>query len=96
MNRAIDLHVFKEGNNWYGFTINADNNTITRINFTNSFNNTPTATNLGNLGGLLYPTGIYAINDNGFWRVFITNACDKQRDGTNSSLTRLGFLVLPR
>lgn len=91
MNQPVDLHVFKEGNNWYGFTVNAEDNTIIRFNFTNSFNNTPTATNLGNVGGLQYPTGIYAINDNGFWRVFITNAGDNQRIGTNSSLTRLDF-----
>lgn len=91
LNQPIDLHVFKEGNNWYGFTVNAEGNTITRFNFTNSFDNTPTAVNLGNIGGLLYPTGIYAINDNGFWRVFITNAGDNQRIGTFSSLTRLDF-----
>jgi gliding motility-associated-like protein len=91
MNQAVDLHIFKENNNWYGFTINAENNTITRFNFTNSFNNTPTATNLGNIGSLAYPTGIYAINDNGFWRVFITNAGDNTRIGPNSSLTRLDF-----
>jgi hypothetical protein len=72
----LDLHVFKEGINWYGFTVNGENNTITRFNFTNSFNNTPTAINLGNIGNLSYPTGIYAINDNGFWRVFVVNGGD--------------------
>jgi hypothetical protein len=89
--QPIDLHVFKEGTNWYGFTVNSENNTITRFNFTNSFNNTPTAVNLGNLGALAYPTGIYAINDNGFWRVFITNGGDNTTVGPNSSITRLDF-----
>ncbi|OQP45451.1 hypothetical protein A4H97_32425 [Niastella yeongjuensis] len=89
--QPIDLHVFKEGNNWYGFTLNSENNTITRFDFTNSFNNTPTAVNLGNIGGLQYPTGIYAINDNGFWRVFISNGGDNRQIGTNSSITRLDF-----
>lgn len=84
MLQPLDLHVFKEGNTWYGLTINAENNTITRFNFTNSFSNTPTAVNLGNIGNLNYPTGIYAISDNGFWRVFVTNA-------GNSTLTRLDF-----
>jgi len=83
--QPIDLHVFQENGNWYGFTINAENNTITRFNFTNSFDNTPTAINLGGFGMLDYPTGIYAINDNGFWRVFITN------HGSNSRLVRLDF-----
>lgn len=85
MLQPIDLHVFKEGNNWYGFTVNAESNSVTRFNFTNSFNNVPTAQNLGNIGNLSYPTGIYAINDNGFWRVFITNGIEP------SSLTRLDF-----
>ncbi|MBE7172445.1 MAG: gliding motility-associated C-terminal domain-containing protein [Williamsia sp.] len=84
MLQSIDLHVFQENNNWYGFTTNAENNTITRINFTNSFDNPPTATNLGNIGGLTYPTGVYAINDNGTWRVFVTNE-------TGNSISRLDF-----
>ncbi len=86
--QCIDLHMFKEGTNWYGFTANSENNTITRFDFTSSFNNTPTAVNLGNVGNLLdYPTGIYAINDNGFWRVFVTNA----RTDASSSIIRLDF-----
>jgi gliding motility-associated-like protein len=91
MLQPIDLYVFKDGSNWYGFTVNAENNTITRFNFTNSFDNTPTADNLGNIGGLSYPTGIYAINDNGNWRVFIVNGGDATRDEAPFSLTRLDF-----
>lgn|GEM_PF-470672 len=91
MNQPIDLHVFQENSNWYGLTVNADNNSITRFEFTNSFNNTPTGTNLGNIGNLAYPTGIFAINDNGVWRAFITNAGDKSRAGGVFSLTRLDF-----
>jgi len=91
MLQPIDLDVFKEGNNWYGFTINAENNTITKFSFTNSFSNTPTAVNLGNIGNLSYPTGIYTINDNGFWRVFIVNAGTNDRVTGPFSLTRLDF-----
>ncbi|AXY74005.1 hypothetical protein D3H65_08415 [Paraflavitalea soli] len=91
MDQPIDLHVFQENNNWYGLTVNANNNSITRFNFTNSFNNTPTGTNLGNIGNLAYPTGIFAINDNGIWRAFITNAGDITRSGGVFSLTRLDF-----
>lgn len=91
MSQPIDLHIFKEGSNWYGFTTNALNNTITRFDFTNSFNNTPTAVNLGNIGNLSYPTGIYAIDDNGFWRVFVVNGGDATRSGGVYSLTRLDF-----
>lgn len=92
MLQPIDLHLFKEGNNWYGFTVNSENNTITRFNFTNSFNNTPTGINLGNIGNLSYPTGIFTINDNGSYKVFITNGGDNTRtNSTPSSLTRLDF-----
>jgi gliding motility-associated-like protein len=89
--QPIDLHVFQEGANWYGLTVSADNNTITRFNFSNSFNNTPTAVNLGNIGNLSYPTGIYAISENAKWSVFITNAGDDTRQNGPFSLTRLDF-----
>jgi gliding motility-associated-like protein len=91
MNMPIDLHVFKEGNNWFGLTVNSENNTITRFEFSNSFSNTPKAINLGNIGSLSYPTGIYAINDNGYWRVFVVNGGDNTRTNAAFSLTRLDF-----
>ena len=88
LQQPIDLHIFKEGNDWYGLTVNAENNTITRFNFTSSFDNTPTAINLGGYGLLDYPTGIYAVNDNGNWRVFITSSTTNT---TNPKLIRLDF-----
>ncbi|TMI62425.1 MAG: gliding motility-associated C-terminal domain-containing protein [Bacteroidetes bacterium] len=87
----IDLHVFQENSSWYGFTVNAENNTITRFDFTNSFDNTPSAINLGNIGNLSYPVGIHAIKDNTNWRVFIVNAGNNSRTGGTFSLTRLDF-----
>jgi len=90
MEQPIDLHVFQEGVNWYGFTVNAVNNTLTRFSFSNSFDNTPTAVNLGTIGGIAYPTGIYAINEEGNWKVFITNAGGTDPNAV-SSLTRLDF-----
>lgn len=85
LNYPIDLHVFQEDNEWYGFTVNALNNTITRFNFGTSFENTPTAVNLGNFNSLDYPNGIFAINENGNWHVFITNGVDY------GTITRLDF-----
>ena len=81
----LDLFLVNENNDWHGFTVNADNNTATVFDFGTGFNNPPTATNLGSLGGLLnYPTGICALNDGGNWRVFITN-------GNSASILRLDF-----
>ncbi|MDQ6763121.1 MAG: PKD domain-containing protein, partial [Bacteroidota bacterium] len=79
-----DLYVFNATGHWYGMTVNYSNNTITLFDLKTSLSNTPTATNLGNIGNLSGPTGIQAINDNGNWRVFVTNA-------TSSTLTRLDF-----
>lgn len=84
----VDLHVFNENNNWYGFTLNANNNTFTRFNFGTGFEQPPTAVNLGNIGNLNYPTGIYAIKDNQNWHVFITN---EGENNSNPSITRLDF-----
>ncbi|HMH20371.1 MAG TPA: gliding motility-associated C-terminal domain-containing protein [Puia sp.] len=82
--QPIDLYIFNENSHWYGFTVNATNSTVTRFDFGTSFDTPPTATNMGNLGGLLnYPTGICAVNDGGNWHVFITNAY--------TSLVRLDF-----
>lgn len=83
--QPIDLYLFKEGDEWHGFTVNGQNNTVTRFAFTNSFENVPIGINLGNLGKLHYPTGIFVMNDNGSWHMFITNGWD------NSSISRLDF-----
>ncbi len=83
--QCIDLYLFKDNINWYGFTCNSENNTITSFNFGSSFNNKPAGTNLGNLGILNYPTGIYSINDDGKWYVFVLNG------STDQKLIRLDF-----
>lgn len=85
-----DLHVFKDGPNWYGFKVNALTNTVTRFSFTNSFSNTPTGVNLGNLGNLNFPTGIYAVSHNNNWHVFITSATNGG-NSPSTSLSRLDF-----
>jgi gliding motility-associated-like protein len=79
-----DLYIFRENNTYYGFTVNAQSNTITRFTFGANFNNPPTATNLGNLGNLSWPTGVYAIKIGTEWHVFICNA-------NSNTITRLDF-----
>lgn len=79
-----DLYIFNDNGTWYGITANYSNNTITRFNFSSSFSNIPTAVNLGNIGNLNGPTGLHAIDDNGTWHVFVTNAL-------SSTLSRLDF-----
>jgi gliding motility-associated-like protein len=84
MSTPHDFFLAKENNNWFGFTVNAGNNTITRFDFGTSFSNPPTGVNLGNVGSMSQPTGVYAIQENGNWHVFVTNA-------SPGSLSRLDF-----
>ncbi len=84
LNYPADLYTFQEGGHWYGLTVNAYNNTITRFDFGTTFQNPPVGTNLGNLGNLDFPTGIFTLQENGNWYVLITNR-------NNNSLTRLDF-----
>jgi gliding motility-associated-like protein len=79
-----DLFVFDDNGHWYGFTVNATNNTITRFDFTTSFSNVPSGVNLGNIANFSYPTGICAIKNGSNWHAFVTSA-------TSSTLSRLDF-----
>jgi gliding motility-associated-like protein len=79
-----DLYLFQEAGQYYALTANADNNTITRLSFGTNFQNPPTGVNLGNLGNLVFPTGIYAAKNNGNWYVFVTNS-------NSNTITRLDF-----
>ena len=79
-----DLFITQENNNYYGFTINIINSTITRFDFGNDLANTPSGVNLGSIGNFNYPCGFSFVNTNGNWYAFITN-----RD--NNSISRLNF-----
>lgn len=73
LNYPQDLYIVKQGTDWYGLAVNKFNNTVTRFSFGSSFTNPPAADNLGSLGNLSDPTGIFASQKNGNWYVFITN-----------------------
>ncbi|GEM_PF-576363 len=79
----VDLHLFKEGNNWYGFVVNATNNRLTRISFGTNFSTVPTTFNF-TVPGLSFPTGIFLINNNNNWHAFVTNE-------TSRTITRIDF-----
>lgn len=90
LKQPVGFYVFNDGGNWYGFTVNATNNTITRFNFGNNLDVPPTAVNLGNPGGFFdYPCGITPLKDpaTGNWSVFIANG----NFNSPSALERLDF-----
>lgn len=65
---------FVEANgNFYVFVVNHVSAQLIRLDFGNSLLNTPSAVNLGNLGGVLKTRieGIQIVNDAGKWYVFI-------------------------
>lgn len=77
------LEIKKEGNNWIGFVTGS--NAIVRINFgTDVNNNSPSATNLGNLGQLAWPHELHIFYHDNTWIGFVANR-------NNNSITRLVF-----
>lgn len=84
LNYPQRLKIFKNGVNYFGFTTNRNNNTITRLNFGTSIANTPTGVNMGNIGALSTPDAIAIVNVSSLWYGYIIN------EG-NSTITRLDF-----
>jgi gliding motility-associated-like protein len=84
MHYAHTIYTFSESGNWYSFIVNHDPSGIIRLNFGNSLANVPTATNIGNIGGLNGPVGLHPIEENGIWYLFVVNS-------HSNSITRLDF-----
>lgn len=78
------IKIFQSGGSYYGFIVNRDNNTITRISFGSSLSNTPTGINLGNIGALNIPDALGMINFNNSWYGYVIN------EG-NNTISRLDF-----
>jgi gliding motility-associated-like protein len=84
LNLPHDLFIGEENGNFYGFAVNANDNTLTQISFGPDFTNTPTGVNLGNIGNLDYPAGITFVKYEQNWYAFVANRF-------SNSLTRLAF-----
>lgn len=67
------IQIANDNGNWYLLIVGGDvtNGSIPSLATvslgTNIANNTPTATNWGNIGNLSYPHDLYVFNDNGHW-----------------------------
>jgi PKD repeat protein len=71
--------------NWYGFVTNIDNNTITKLNFGESLENSPVISNMGNLGNTLEsPQDVKAVEDGNNIYMFVSNR-------ENNKLVRLSL-----
>jgi gliding motility-associated-like protein len=61
--------------NWYGLVAGGENEFLIRLNFGNSLYNTPTASNMGNISGLMsYSHTIYTFNEAGNWYTLMLNS----------------------
>lgn len=80
--RIEGVQIKKENNLWYGFVVGT--NSLIRLDFGTSLDNTPTLTDLGNIGSLSWPHELYIFNYNGNWYGFAANR-------NTSSVTRLSF-----
>jgi gliding motility-associated-like protein len=92
MNNLIPPHIegiqIKKDNdgNWYGFMVGGlgSDTKLIRLEFGTSLNNTPTATDLGNIGNMTDPVDLVLKEDNGQWVGFTTNS-------NSNSITRFVF-----
>ncbi|MDP4265265.1 MAG: RHS repeat-associated core domain-containing protein [Bacteroidota bacterium] len=88
LDTPIKITLYKDGNTWYGFVINSgfENNdgSLTRLKFGISLDSIPVGTNLGNIGALKLPSGLFLAKHQLDYYLFITNSGD-------STITRLDF-----
>lgn len=84
MNFAHTIFAFSDKGKWYCFIDDYGSNSIIRMDFGNSLTNSPVAVNIGNVGGLDGPVGLYPIRDNGEWYMFVVNR-------NSNSVSRLDF-----
>ena len=61
--------------NWFGLIAGGENRFLIRLNFGNSLNNTPTATDIGNINGLMsYSHTIYTFKEGVNWYTLLLNS----------------------
>ena len=109
LNAPVSFRIINENGIWYGLVCNSGNNTMTRLSFGNSLQNTPTGVNLGVICPSINPGGIALIRDcegtTGFqlnysqtssdliWRLNFPSGITGPVTGT--SLGNIGALSLP-
>jgi len=78
MNRAEGMTTVFDGTNWYGFVTNWSGNNLTRLFYGSSLENTPTITNLGNIGGLFaIPRSIDVFKEGNTWYGIVLNVAGR-------------------
>lgn len=74
LNGPCGIFVAREDDQYYGFVANNSAGSLARLTFGANISNTPEATDLGNIGALLGPSDMAAVQDEGGdWHLFITD-----------------------
>jgi PKD repeat protein len=88
-NMLTDVATVFDGSNWYGFASSRENNTLIRLEFGNSLDNTPTLVSMGTLNNLLSrPEQLKFMKEGDNWYALVTNL---GTFATNFSIVRLNF-----
>jgi gliding motility-associated-like protein len=73
MDYPVDLYIFQENGQWYGFTANYNLNRLTQFYFGVDLTSDPIAITFGELLGLNHPIGLFPMKVDGNWFMFVTN-----------------------
>lgn len=73
LDRPYGLFIQKEGDKWYGLTLNKTQNSLVRIEFDTLLSLTPKLYDLGSMPGLSSPNDFAPLLHNGLWHLFVTN-----------------------
>ena len=70
----VDLYIIEENGNWYGFTVNYNTNRLMRFAFGPDLSiPIPATRTFSDQMGLNGPTGLFPIQENGIWYIFVSN-----------------------
>jgi gliding motility-associated-like protein len=85
-NNLEDIFIINDAGTWYGFLVGGMSGAerIVRLNFGTSLANTPTATNMGNIGSMNYPQRLQIFKSGGNYYGFTVNHL-------GNSITRFSF-----
>jgi gliding motility-associated-like protein len=75
LDTPVDLYIIEENGEWFGFTVNYNSSRLTRFDFGPNLSGVaaPPAFTFSVLLGLNGPTGIFLIQENGIWYLFVSN-----------------------
>jgi gliding motility-associated-like protein len=73
MDYPVDLYIFQENEQWYGFTASFNLNMLTQFYFGTDLTNDPIAFTFGESLGLNQPCGLFPIKVDGNWFMFVSN-----------------------